>query len=440
MYVTKNNQSIIVCSHDVYPHIRSSEGIVNRNWFDVLSEKHNNLGLLSSDKSIKIIDNNRLIILDNNVLKALYYWSKLPKNTFLGFLYRIFNRISVKLFALSKESSLYQILWVKIQTDYVFRISNSNLENTVFWSRILPTFSILPVINAWNRKRIPFIININDPFQNNLKNGYSYDEKVFLETVDKAQCWTFPSKRLAIFMAKKYNLEVNRCFVIPHAMRNQYKIYDSEKVVKGKLKFVYSGTFYKSAFTDSFGIELVKFSLSEEINRVEFIFILSQYDNFSLNWIKKKIPNAIIHTKLDRDTVLKITADADCMLVIDSIIHQDLLKGKLIEAISQGLPILAITYPNSVMDNVVKEYGGISSYQNIENDISDKFINVVTNLESGIWRSDFCEKRREVMTKISEENIAKATIEITQYALERFLWEEGKSQREPIAPITYNWP
>jgi hypothetical protein len=439
MYLMKNNQTIIVCSYDVYPHIRSSEGIVNRNWFDILSENQNNLALLSSDKSIKIIKNNRLISVDNNVLKTLYYWSKLPKNTFLGFLYRIINRISLKLFALSKESSLYQILWVKIQTYYILRISNS-LENAVFWSRILPAFSVLPVINAWNRKQIPFIVNINDQFQNNLKNGYSYDEKVFLETVDKAQCWTFPSKRLATFMASKYNLDVNRCFVIPHAMRQQDKIYDSIKLIKGKLKFVYTGTFYKSAFTDSFGIELVKFSLSEEINKVEFIFVLSQYDNFSLKWIKKNIPNAIIHTKLDRDNVLKITADADCMLVIDSIIHQDLLKGKLIEAISQGLPILAVTYPNSVMDNVVKEYGGISSYQNIENDILDKFRNVVNNLESGIWRSDFCEKRGVVMAKISEENIAKATIEITQYALERFLWKEGKSKMEPIAPVTYNWP
>ncbi|KIA85252.1 hypothetical protein [Flavobacterium sp. AED] len=435
----ENNQAIIVCSHSVYPHIRSSEGIVNKNWFDILSEKHNNLGLLSSKKSIKIIKNKRLINIDNNVLKTLYYWSKLPKNTFLGFLYRIINRTTLKLFALSKESSLYQMLWVKIQTNYVLKISNS-IENTVFWSRILPTFSILPIINVWNQKRIPFIVNINDPFQNNLKNGHSYDEKILIETVDKAQCWTFPSKRLATLMANKYNLDVNRCFVIPHAMREQDKIYDSEKLVNGKLKFVYTGTFYKSAFTDSFGIELVKFSLTEEINKVEFIFILSQYDNFSLQWIKKNIPNAIIHTKLDRDNVLKITVNADCMLVIDSIMHQDLLKGKLIEAISQGLPILAVTYPNSVMDNVVKEYGGISSYQNIENDISDKFRNVVTNLESGIWRSDFCEKRRVVMEKISEKNIAKATIEITQYALERFLWKERESKREPIAPVNYNWP
>ncbi|SHM64672.1 glycosyltransferase family protein [Flavobacterium xanthum] len=436
----KKNHTIIVCSHDVYPHSKSSEGIVNRNWFDILSEKCTNLGLLSSEKSIKIIKRTLLINVDNKVLKTLFYWSKLPKNTFFGFLYRIINRISLKLFTLSNESSLYQILWVKIQTEKLLKISNSALENTVFWSRILPAFSILPIINVWNQKRIPFIVNINDPFQNNLKNDYSYDEKILIETVEKAQCWTFPSKRLATLMANKYNLDVNRCFVIPHAMREQDKIYDSKKVVKGKLKFVYTGTFYKSAFTDSFGTELIKFSLFKEINNVEFIFILSQYDDFSLQWIKKNIPKAIIHTKLDRDKVLKITADADCMLVIDSIMHKDLLKGKLIEAISQGLPILAVTYPNSVMDNVVKEYGGISSYQNIENDISDKLRNVVTNLESEIWRSDFCKKRRIVMEKISEENIAKATIEIAQYALERFLWMERKSKNEPIIPVNYNWP
>jgi hypothetical protein len=436
----EKRQTIVVCAHCVYPHIRSSEGIVNRNWIDILSERYSNLGVLSSKKSINIINDTLLINVDNKVLKTIYYWSKLPKNSFLGFLYRIINRISLKLFTLSKESSLYEMLWVKIQTKNILKITNSSIDNTVFWSRILPTFSILPILNAWSQKRIPFIVNINDPFQNNLKNGQTYDDKILIETLDKAQCWTFPSKRLALFMANKYNLDVNRCFVIPHAMREQDKIYDGEKHVEGKLKFVYTGTFYKSAFTESFGIELLKFSSSEEFKKIEFIFILSQYDNFSLQWIKKNIPNAIIHTKLDRDKVLKITADADCMLVIDSIIHQDLLKGKLIEAISQGLPILAVTYPNSVMDNVVKEYGGISSYQNIENDILDKLTSLVKNLESRKWRSDFCKKRRTVMKKISEENIAKATIEITHYALERFLWKEGKIKKEPIAPINYNWP
>ncbi len=436
----ENVNKIIVCTHCFYPQIKSSEGIVNKNWFDILNTRYHNWALLSSVKSIEIKDNNQLISIDNKNLKFFYKWSKFHKNSLVGLLYRILNKICLKIFNLPKESSLYQILWVKTHTKNILKIINNDIGNTVFWVRILPIFSILPILYAWNQKRIPFIVNINDPFQNNLNSELSYDEKILIESVEKTQCWTFPSQRLAVFMANKYNLDLNRCFVIPHAMREQEKIYESERLVEGKLKFVYTGTFYKSAFTDSFGIELLKFSISEEMKKVEFIFILSQYDDYSLKWINKNIPNAIIYTKLDRDKVLEITAKADCMLVIDSITHQDLLKGKLIEAISQGLPIIAITYLNSVMDNVVKEYGGISSYQNIENDISDKLRSVVTNLESIMWRSNFCKKRKVVMGKISEESIVKATIEITQYAMERFLWQEGKSTNEPIAPITYNWP
>ncbi|MFV8325997.1 hypothetical protein [Flavobacterium sp. ZS1P14] len=434
----ENTYTIVVCSHSVYPHVRSSEGIVNRNWFDILSEKHGNMGLLSSEKSIDIIKGKQLTNVDNNVLKAVYYWSKLSKNSAAGFLYRILNKISLKILNLPKESSLYQIIWVKIQTKKILKITKI-LENSIFWSRILPTFSILPILEVWNQKRIPFIININDPFLNNLE-GYSYEEKILINTRDKAQCWTFPSQRLSDLVANKYSLDMKRCFVIPHAMRKQDEIYNCNKQVKGKLKFVYTGTFYKSAFTDSFGIELDKFSSSKEMEKVEFIFILSQYDDFSLQWINKNIPNAKIYTKLYRDKVLEITINADCMFVIDSISHKDLLKGKLVEAISQGLPIFGVTYQNSVMDKVVKEYGGISSYQNVENDISDKLCNLVRNLEDRIWLSEFDEKRKNVMEKISEENIAKTTIEIAQYALDRFLWQEGKSQMEPVTPKKCNWP
>ncbi|RTZ06501.1 hypothetical protein EKL98_04435 [Flavobacterium bomense] len=435
-----NVNKIIVCAHCVYPQIISSEGIVNRNWFDILNQRYSNLELLSSEKSVKIIKNKYFISVDDNRLKALYYWSKLPKRSPLGLLYRILNKLYLKIFNFSKERSLYQTIWVKIQTKNILKISDASLENIVYWSRILPTFSVLPILYVWKEKRIPFVVNINDPFQNNLDGGLNYDENILIETVEKAQCWTFPSQRLAASMANKYNLDITRCFVIPHAMRKQEKIYDCKKNIKRKLKFVYTGTFYKSAFTNTFGNELRKFSMTEEMKKVEFIFILSQYDDFALQWINENIPNVTIHLKLDRDRVLKITSNADCMLVIDSITHQELLKGKLVEAISQGLPILAITYENSVMDSVVKEYGGISSYQNIESDISVKLNNMVRNLEDYIWRFDFCKKRRVVMEKISEENIIKATIEITQFALERFLWKEGRIIKEPKAPTNYNWP
>ncbi|TRX16466.1 hypothetical protein FNW25_16685 [Flavobacterium franklandianum] len=72
-----NVNKIIVCAHCVYPQIISSEGIVNRNWFDILNQRYSNLELLSSEKSVKIIKNKYFISVDDNRLKALYYWSKL---------------------------------------------------------------------------------------------------------------------------------------------------------------------------------------------------------------------------------------------------------------------------------------------------------------------------------------------------------------------------
>ena len=53
-----------------------------------------------------------------------------------------------------------------------------------------------------------------------------------------------------------------------------------------------------------------------------------------------------------------------------------------------------------------------------ENDISDKLRIIVTNLESRMWRSNFCKNRKVVMGKISEENIEETLKEVRTALLE----------------------
>ena len=59
-------------------------------------------------------------------------------------------------------------------------------------------------------------------------------------------------------IAEKYNLDKERCFVIPHAYTPFNSCYTRKK--GDIIKILYTGTFYKSAFTKEFK--------REEINKL----------------------------------------------------------------------------------------------------------------------------------------------------------------------------
>lgn len=431
-------KTIIVCAYALYPEIKSSEGIVNKNWIDIIAKNYQTLIVLASAKNQYFINNisKKNTITTNWKLKLLSK-SLTNKKNLKSFVYKILD----KLFLFSnKDVSFNQFLWSKIQYQTIKNSYNKLDRNTIFWVRIHPVFSIKPVLKFYKKQEIPFIININDPIEIISNNQVNYEEQIFLETINYAQCWTFPSQRLAKAISDKYKLDQNRCFVIPHAMPDVEILYKKTKSENQKLNFYYTGTFYKSAFSEMLCSELIKFFRSEESKKIEFTFILSQFDQDSLEWIKTNFPNSKILTKLSREQVLEITSDADCMLVLDSVLHQDLLKGKLIEAISQGIPVFAITYQDSVMDKVVNEYGSISSYQNVQNDISDKLSQMIQNISDDKWLENFYENRKTVLEKISEKNIAKITNQITEFALYRFLWQQKKLDGQPEIPKNSQWP
>ncbi|APY00730.1 glycosyltransferase family protein [Lacinutrix venerupis] len=420
-------KKILISAYAVYPEIASSEGVVNKNWIDIIKKNNVEHILFSSQTSV--------LKKRNTYLRQIFSFYKSNRNSLKGILYLLLNK-SFKIFVNSNEvDSLYQYLWLKFQKKSYNKIIKKDI---VVWVRVLPMFSVLPVIN--NLIKTPIIININDPLDlNNSRNNNG--EKILLNAIKETQCWTFPSYKLAMQIAEKYNLDKERCFVIPHAMQEQKVLYEKrDKPKTKKLKFVYTGTFYKSAFTKEFGDGLQKFYKTSKGKEIEFTFILSQYDNASIEWIKKTLPDAKILFKLSREEVLKIIRYVDCMLVVDAFTHQNLLKGKLIEAISFGIPILGISYKNAVMDNVLKEYGCLTGYQEIEDDIFNKLEQTYNNIKDDSWNKQFYIERKNVMQKISEDYIYKATIDISDYAYKRFMWTSGIVTEKPKNILNYNWP
>ncbi|MEC3907342.1 hypothetical protein VOI54_09960 [Tamlana sp. 2201CG12-4] len=431
---------IVVCAFSVYPDYPSSEGIVNRNWIEILKKENVELNILSLKQTEIINETGASSITSNTFSNYLYKILKSSKNSISHLCYRVANKTLIKFLSPNSTLTIFQYIWVSQQTSRIEKFAGKG-PDFVFWSRILPIESLIPFFKAYKKVKFPLIVNINDPiFLQDNKKVYQMEEGFLKRTAKVAQCWTFPSSKLADYAADKYGLDRKRCFVIPHATKTQSKLYSFHSEKNRKLNFLYTGTFYKSAFTDEFKVALKRFSKLEISKNVEFTFILSQFDQSSIDWLKEAIPHVKIFTKLTSEKVLEITSHMDCVFVVDASSHSMLLKGKLIEAISFGIPVFAITYKQSIMDKVVQEYGGVSGYQDVENDISTKLLLVCENLNDENWVTNFCKKRERVMFQISEGVIFEKTRMVSEFALKRFLWENNKENIKPTYLENCNWP
>ncbi|MCL5128743.1 hypothetical protein [Algibacter sp. L4_22] len=423
---------IIVVAYAVHPDQKSSEAIVNKNWLDILSKKGSVLYVISAFNNYSFKAGVIKRIKKHKTNALLYKTSK--QNKGLGSLaYKVLNTLYKMVFR--SNYTFLETVWVKKQAKILNDIIT---QEDVVWSRILPTLSIVPILNVYNKRPFPFIVNVNDPINASgfNMNNLDRDQRLFFQTKDIAQAWTFPSSKLADRMAINYNLDRQRCFVIPHAMRKVENLY-KRNIEKITVNFLYTGTFYKSAFTDEFKNSLIAFNKLDCAKVVNFTFVLSQFDDESVTWLKESIPNGTLKFKLEREEVLELVKKADCMFVVDSILHSELLKGKLVEALSFGVPVFAVTYQDSIMDKVVKTYGSVSAYQNIEDDIFNKMKLFVANINNEDWLSTFYNQRTNALDKISEDYIADATNLITTFAYQRFY----KEQQETIqAPKQLNWP
>ncbi|QCE40111.1 hypothetical protein [Psychroserpens sp. NJDZ02] len=423
---------IIVVAYAVHPDQKSSEAIVNKNWLDISTTKGNTLLVLSAFHNYRFKGEEIQLVKKLNTSAVFYKISK-KKKGIDKLLYSIVNKIFKIVFG--SNQTLQNTVWINKQSRILEKIITTD---DVVWSRVLPTLSLAPVLNVYDKNPFPFVVNVNDPINVNTfnKNNLNSEQKLFLETKNKAQAWTFPSSKLADRMANNYNLDRARCFVIPHAMREVVKLYTRD-IIKQRINILYAGTFYKSAFTDELKNSLIAFNKLDCAKGVNFTFVLSQFDDESVTWLKESIPNCTLKFKLEREEVLELLKKADCMFVVDSILHSELLKGKLIEALSFGVPVFAVTYQDSIMDKVVKTYGSISAYQDIEDDILNKMKLFVSNINNKEWLSTFYNQRTNALGKISENYIADATNLVTTFAYQRFY----KEQQETIqAPKQLNWP
>lgn len=394
--------NLLVCSYAISPELSSSEAFVNKNWIDILN-KDCEINLVSVFSSVKYNEHGEITTYKSKYLKFIYKFAK--KNT-------VFYKISNKFFLLFNTNylSFYQYLWSSYQYNNIVKYTNCTNSNTLIYVRILPSFQLMPIIKYLKKYDVPLLINVNDPLEND-----QYSKSNIVKLNEYKITWTFPSERLLNNFAKLYSINTDNCFVIPHAMKKQDKLYFKKN--NSKLKFLYTGTLYKSAFSVNLLSQLKKISESEFGEKIEFHFVFIQYTNETIIELKKYLPKAIIDYKLNREKVLELINEADCLLVLDAPSHVDLLKGKLAEGISFGMPIFSISYPDSVMDKVVKEYGGFSSYENINHDVFEKLKDSYLKISDINWNEEFYKKREKTMNYFSSENIQNNTKKVLEYAI-----------------------
>jgi len=416
-----NSNNITVVAYAVYPEIKSSEGIVNANWIAILEQRGVTVQLFSVFSGYDGAQNNR-----NELLVKQYNAAK-KKKTLNGLLYKVKN----KLHANEYDVPLHIAEWKNTQLPFFKKIARSN--PSVVWARVLPLEGLSLPLEASKDIDFPLVININDPVVET--NSYPF----FSTLISKTQCWTFPSNAMAQEASELYHLPIERCFVLPHAMQSQKKKYEGPTASTSFLNILYTGTFYKSAFTKELQHGLVDFCASETAQKVSFTFILGQYDAESIRWLEETIPNVKILKNLDRSEVLEITKTADLVLVVDAATHTTLLKGKLAEAISFGVPILGISYKNAVMDKVLQRYGTACAYQDQKGDVFDKLTAQVNNLSQETWLNTFKENREEVIARFSEERLFQDTLLINKYASALHLAKQNNTAL-PEAPEVLQWP
>jgi glycosyltransferase involved in cell wall biosynthesis len=420
-------RKLIVIAYSIYPDYKSSEGIVNYNWIKILLKHTNNIVQISQKKSVDFVKNKTVVFKVEN-----YFYKAIKKESIVSYL--VYKALNFLFCVLSSGNSLYNYLWINKTSRFLEKHYTSD---AVIWSRILPTNSLNSILSLHSKKQFPFVVNINDPIiisdkQNGANNFLTAEEKTLLETRDIAQAWTFPSSKLADRMAAKYKLDRKRCFVVPHAITPFVDRYYRKN---DKIKILYTGTFYKSAFNQEFKHTLEQIKRHEVSEKLEFTFVLSQYNQESIEWLKETIPDVNLLFNLDRSDVLELLKSSDLMLVIDAESHIDLLKGKLVEAISYGVPIYTPTYKGSIMDKVTSKYGCNSSYLNIKGDSLKSLLEAIDNLDDNDWLTNFYNQREEVIEQFSEEKILKMTYDISEFAHNRFFDNHNFKLTE-----NYNWP
>ena len=149
-------RKLILIAYSVYPDYKSSEGIVNYNWINILLKYSNNIVQISQKKTIDFVHDKTLFFKVEN-----YFYKAIKKQSLFRFL--VYKLLDLLFCFFSKDSSLYNYLWVNKASQL---LNKHYTSDAVIWARILPTNSLDAILRLYSKKHFPFIVNINDPVIN----------------------------------------------------------------------------------------------------------------------------------------------------------------------------------------------------------------------------------------------------------------------------------
>jgi len=260
--------------------------------------------------------------------------------------------------------------WAKHAFDYAAALNQKNSYNVIL-SRALPPAAHLPALKLAKKTGLPWIANWNDPWEflrspdisgGLLKNIGFMNYLLAHKIADKCSLQSFPGENLLKVMCNSLNAQaIKKSVTIPHIALSL----KGDAAVKKESTFTigYLGRLRKQQDPKTF-FEGVKI-FSETIGikkRILFRFVgIDDVD------IKKIVRDHAAPLELDIVggcsylQSLTYASSCDVLLVIDpQETNGIIMTSKFVDYVQTGKPILAITTPQSTLEEIMRDGGGIA--------------------------------------------------------------------------------
>lgn len=260
--------------------------------------------------------------------------------------------------------------WAKHAFDYAVSLNQKKFYNVIL-SRALPPAAHLPALKLSKETGLPWIANWNDPWEflrspdiygGLLKNIGLMNYLLVQKIADKCSMQTFPGDNLRKTMCNYLNAQaVKKSVTIPHVALPLKGAPAAKK--ESTFKIGYLGRLRKQQAPKTF-FEGIKIFIEKTGIKKRILFRFVGIDDVD---IKKIIRDHAVPIELEiiggcsYVQSLTYASSCDVLLVIDpQEANGVIMTSKFVDYVQTGKPILAITTPQSTLEEIMRYGGGIA--------------------------------------------------------------------------------
>lgn len=342
---------------------------------------------------------------------------------------------------------LHMHLWSRAAARQILAWAAGDFVGATVWARGVPVDSFEAALRAHRQRPFPLVVNYSDAMPRRLldASGSPMRWRRGIERIEHArnqalartaQAFVFSSRRLGDLMLAHYGFAPDRCFVIPHVAPVP-DVPAALPAVTGRPAIVYAGSLYPSVFGPA-----VRAGIEAYLRRPEarpMHWLIKSGAAADRQWLAG-LPSSTVTLDMPPDRCWRELQQAGAVLLADAPHHGPLLLTKVVEGLASGRPLLALTWPGSTTEAVVRAAGGIVVHPDSAEDVVDGFLELERRLAAGAAASRPDQARERVLDRFRGPRVAADVIAVAGYAQRRFAWECRKDGVEPEPPAVERWP